>query len=325
MAKKKNWVDFKEVRKQVSLEMVLRHYGFFDDLKLSGNNLVSCCPIHKGSNPRQFSVNLERNLWNCFGNCKEGGNILDFVAMMEFGNKKSPSIRKAGLILTKWFLTGAEGRKPETAGVSKPVRIEAKDGNKPLSFELKNLIMDHAFFTERGIDPETIDHFGLGFCQKGMMKDRIVIPVHDEQDHLVAYCGRAVTQEQADDEGKYKQPPDFNKSRVVYNLNRQPRNFRILILVESFLSVWKAHQAGYPNTVALMGSHLSEHQENLIVGHFDRPGGVILLFDSDDDGRKCADDCLLRLGKRLFVKAVDISPLSRKPHHLNPEQFKSLF
>ena len=41
--------------------------------------------------------------------------------MMEFGNKKSPSIRKAGLILTQWFLTGAEGRKSETADVSKPV------------------------------------------------------------------------------------------------------------------------------------------------------------------------------------------------------------
>jgi len=324
MTKKKNWVDFKEVKQQVTLEMVLRHYGILEEMAQSGNNLVSCCPIHKGSNPRQFSVNLERSLWNCFGNCKEGGNIFDFVAMMEFGNKKSESIRKAGLILKKWFLTGPEARKPEKTGISKPVRIKSDPVNKPLSFELKNLELNHPFFDEKEITPKTIDLFGLGFCQKGIMKNRIVIPIHDEKNELVAYCGRAVSQQQSDDEGKYKQPPDFNKSLVVYNLNRQPSDIKLLILVESFISVWKSVQAGFSNVVALMGSQLSEHQEDLIVNHFTHTGGVILMFDGDDDGRKCTNDCLVRLGKKIFVKAVDISLLARKPHQLTSEQFKEL-
>ena len=80
--KGKYWVEYKEIKENISLEMVLRHYKIFDRFKSAGENLVSCCPIHQGSNPRQFSTNLTRNLWNCFGNCKTGGNVIDFVAMM---------------------------------------------------------------------------------------------------------------------------------------------------------------------------------------------------------------------------------------------------
>jgi DNA primase len=47
----KNWVDFKEIKATVSMEMLLRHYELFEKLKPSGGNLVGCCSIHKGSNP----------------------------------------------------------------------------------------------------------------------------------------------------------------------------------------------------------------------------------------------------------------------------------
>ena len=93
------WVDFKEIKDTVSIEMVLEHYGVLDKLKKSGRNLVGCCPIHQGSNPRQFSVNLESNMYNCFGDCKSGGNVLDFVASME-----KVSLRDAALLLKDWFL-----------------------------------------------------------------------------------------------------------------------------------------------------------------------------------------------------------------------------
>ena len=54
MANKKDWVDFKEVKNVVSMQMVLEKYGA--KLKKSGDNHVGCCPIHKGTNSRQFSV-----------------------------------------------------------------------------------------------------------------------------------------------------------------------------------------------------------------------------------------------------------------------------
>lgn len=322
--KKKNWVDFKEVKEQVCLEMILQHYKIFNDLKPSGQNLVSCCPIHKGANPRQFSVNLERNLWNCFGNCKAGGNAIDLVAMMEFGNKNSGSIRKAGLLMKKLFLTGHKNLSNEKSKSYKPVENQGQPENIPLDFKLKNLETTHPFFDEKLISEKTIKHFDLGFCKQGLMKNRIVIPVHNEKNQLIAYCGRAATQEQIDEKGKYKQPPNFYKSAVVYNLHRQPGTIKLLILVESFISVWKAYQAGFSNVVALMGSQLSDQQEDLIVNHFSNTGGVLLLFDDDEDGQKCTNDCLVRLGKKLFVKALDVSPFAKKPHLLTPDQFKEL-
>ena len=133
---------------------------------------------------------------------------------------------------------------PERASPDPKKQLVRKGGkdqgeaiNPPLTFQLKNLDSDHEFFKERGILPATIEYFGLGYCSKGMMKDRIVIPIHDDQGQLVAYCGRAVNDEQIEAEGKYKMPVNFIKSEVVYNLHRQ-KDPEHLVLVESFLSVF---------------------------------------------------------------------------------------
>ena len=157
-----------------------------------------------------------------------------------------------------------------------------------------------------------------------MLAGRIAIPIHNEHGELVAYCGRAVSAEQIEKEGKYKLPPKFHKSAVVYNLHRQKPGLKRLILVESFLSVHWLHQAGFPNTCALMGSVLGEHQEELIANFLGPDGQAILAFDADEDGNKCRDDCLLRLGRRIFVRAIDFSAHGRKPHQVAPEILKEL-
>lgn len=331
------------------MEMILGHYGLLSELKASGKGLSGCCPVHKGSNPRQFSVSLEKNIWNCFGNCKTGGNILDFVAMMESGNKNAESIRKAAILIKEWFLdkngnekapqpaTPAEGKsqkkeliKKEKPAVQKDLQEDTPPNeslspvNLPLTFQLKSLSADHPFFNQHGISAETVRFFGLGFCSKGLLKDRIAIPIHDEKSNLVAYCGRAITEDQIVNEGKYKQPPKFVKSAVVYNLHRQPKKPALFILVESFLSVFRLHQAGYPNVLALMGSALSEAQEELIVSHLGPNGKVLLFFDDDENGQRCSADCLERLSKRVFVKTLAVGVYGKKPHHLKPEELKSL-
>jgi DNA primase len=338
---KKNWVSYQEIKDKVSMAMVLERYGLLPALKESGKNLVGCCPIHKGSNPRQFSVNLERNIFNCFGNCHAGGNVIDLVAMME-----KVELRQAALLLRNWFLPSPSDTpeqdqpappKPKEkaaklvreekkgAGTVSPVEGEPGPGpiNPPLTFELKNLKPEHSFFTERGLAPATVAYFGLGFCSRGMMAGRIVIPIHNQVGELVAYCGRAVDAKQAE-EAKYKMPGNFLKSAVVYNLHRQAPGTDLLVLVESFLSVFWLHQAGYPHVVALMGSFLSPEHEKAIADFLGPSGRVILLFDGDESGQKCTADSLDRLGRKLFVKAVDISPYGKKPHQLDPDILKQI-
>ena len=338
---KENWVDYKEIKARVTMETVLAYYGLLEGLQAKGTSLKGKCPIHAGSNSRQFVVSTEKNVFNCFGDCKAGGNVIDFVARME-----KIEIREAALFIKKKFLSAID--KKELVGHIKkghklireekevpvmgaeataeteilPPALVPKE-NKPLTFRLKSLTLDHPFFAERGIAAETAEYFGLGCCSKGMMAGRVVFPIHDSAGELVAYCGRALTPEQIKEE-KYKLPKDFFKSLVVYNLHRQEPETKTLIVVESFISVVKLYQAGFKNVVSFMGSSMSEEQEELLFDFLGTAGRVILLFDPDEAGQVGADDCLLRLSRKLYVKAVDLAPYKQKPHQLDPETLNKI-
>src|SRR4051812_112286 len=95
---KSSFFDFKAVKAAVKMEEVLRHYNLLDGFKRTGENLSGPCPIHKGTNPTQFRVSTTKNLWNCFSECKNGGNVLDFIAKME-----DVSIHAAALKAIEWF------------------------------------------------------------------------------------------------------------------------------------------------------------------------------------------------------------------------------
>ena len=98
------WVNYKEIKSCIRIDQVLERYGLLGVLKQKGDNLVGTCPIHKGTNPSQFHVSLAKNNFNCFGNCQDGGNVIDFVVMMEGGDKsRQEDVRDAALKLQEWF------------------------------------------------------------------------------------------------------------------------------------------------------------------------------------------------------------------------------
>src|SRR6202789_743665 len=95
---KSSFVDFKAVKAAITMEQVLEHYGLLDKFKRGTDSLNGPCPIHKGSNPTQFRVSISKNIWNCFSECKHGGNVLDFIVRME-----DVSIHAAALKAIEWF------------------------------------------------------------------------------------------------------------------------------------------------------------------------------------------------------------------------------
>jgi hypothetical protein len=334
MQKGRNWVDYKEIKSTVTLEMVLNHYGVLKTLKtIPGKNALGCCPIHHGKDPYQFSVCLDRNIWRCFGSCNAGGNVFDFVSKIEGGI----SIRNAALLMKRLFLDA--GDSPQIQAVvptetkkdpPKPVFKEEKtdppetEVNPPLPFTLKSLTTEHPFFAENGISLETATYFGMGFCKKGLFKDRIVIPIHDHQGRLVAYCGRSITDEQTQQEGRYKMPRGFVRSALVFNLHRLEKNETPLLVVEDFISAIKAHQNGFQKVVALMGSNIGKGQEEAILSHIGPAGRLLLLFSTSEYSRKCVDECFSLFSEQLFVKKIDITPFAETPCQLTAEQFRSL-
>jgi DNA primase len=85
----------------VTIEQVLERYGILEKLKRSGDSLSGACPLHGGKNPTAFRASVSRNCWICFGDCRCGGSIVDFVSRME-----QVGIRDAGLLLQGWFNLG---------------------------------------------------------------------------------------------------------------------------------------------------------------------------------------------------------------------------
>jgi DNA primase len=83
---------------------------------------------------------------------------------------------------------------------------------------LHKLQADHPYLAERGLTPETIEAFGVGFCGKGMMADRIAIPIHNPDGLIVAYAGRWPG-EPPDGTPKYKLPQGFRKSLELFNID----------------------------------------------------------------------------------------------------------
>lgn len=322
------WVDFKTIKEKVSIESILDHYGLLAKMKRKETThaLVGPCPIHKGTNPNQFHVSLTKNNFNCFGDCHGGGNILDFVAKME-----KTDIRSAAVKIQEWFNIEPNSQQEDNVKDTQQAELvkEKKESspeerkNQPLKFALNKLDPNHAYLKERGLNQETIEFFDIGFCSKGLMKDRIAIPIHNETGELVAYTGRWINEEPPEGEGKYKIPPNFHKSLVVFNLHRAGKlaKEKDLILVEGFFGCIKVWQVGFKNVVALMGSSLSEEQEKLIVDAVGSQGKVVLMFDGDKAGQECKDDVLARLVTQVYVKVINL-PEGKQPDNLSNEEIK---
>lgn len=297
------WVDFNHVKASVTMEQILVHYGIRDTFatKQGGKSLRGPCPIHRGENPEQFSIDLTKNIWKCHsGNaCSNGGNLLDFVCKME-----DCTLRQAALKLCDWFDLQTPpkpsteqkqtAKSPEvkpttpaakaTSPTSAPTIIQTE--NKPLKFTLSNLDQKHPYLYERGLTDEMIQEFGLGYCSKGMMAGRIVVPIYNATGDLVAYAGRIV--ESSPDEPKWKMPPGYVKTLDLYNLQRAffQSDDSPLIIVEGFFDAIRIHQLGHRKVVALMGWHMSEEQERLIANRVKATDRIIIMLDEDEAGRE---------------------------------------
>jgi DNA primase len=330
---KSSFVDFKAVKAAITMEQVLEHYGILDKFKRGSDSLSGPCPIHKGSNPTQFRISISKNIWNCFSECKHGGNVLDFIARME-----DVSIHAAALIAIEWFNLDpeamaansqeeaektSEAPKAENAPQPRPAAkpapvVENGAPNKPLKFRLDKLERSHPYLTERGLTLETIIDFGVGYCAKGMMAERIAIPINNPEGNVVAYAGRFPGEP---DEGtpKYKLPQGFRKSLELFNLDRASKEPGPLVIVEGFFGCMKLHQHGCRKVIALMGSTMSAMQEKLIRLHTNGQSRVIVMLDEDEAGKAGREDIAVRLAKFCFVKTHVFDQPGAQPDQLSAE------
>ena len=332
------WIDFKKLRQSLRFESVLRHYGV--ELKIKRGQHHGFCPLpnHKGNrNSPSFSASLEKGIFQCFG-CGAKGNLLEFAALMQnLDPANGAALHNVALELQKRFCPGAtetERRSAETerneqgGAEASPVLV-----NAPLDFELKGLDQNHPYLLSRGFNPDTIAHFGLGFCSRGSLANRIAIPLHNHEGKLVGYAGRVVDDGATNENNpRYRFPGkrvrdgkhyEFRKTRFLYNGFRIEAPVDDLIVVEGFTSVWWLHQNGLPGVVAMMGADCSERQAELVASLVQPDGRVWVVPDGDEAGERFAISCLTLIAPHRFTRWVKLTA-GKQPTDYGGEDLKQM-
>jgi len=305
-------------------------------------------------NPEQFKVNYRDGIWlfHCFGDCQRGGDVVEFVKSMtdydnahvrfwfaeKFGDRlvakngngkqKSKQTRDAETPEKSVTKPTAEVNAAEppphqatpTCPAEKPT-AEAEEP-KPLRFYLR-LDPDAAYLKDRGLTSETIQRYGLGLCSRGVLKGYVAIPIYGHMqpagENPLAYLGRWPGEDYDEAAGKlrYRWPDGFPKSRVVYGLREALTTEKSLplIVVEGAFKVYHLVQAGFPSTVAVMGSSLSDEQAAILV-ETGRP--IVLFFDGNEAGQTGMRLAAAKLIRQTFVRVAPL-PADKEPDDLSAE------
>lgn len=343
------WVDFAELRKTLRFADVLRDYSV--EVKAKGDHATGFCPLPGHNGQRRtpsFSADLKRGIFQCFG-CGAKGNALDFAVLMEGGNPEDGhAIRAVALRLHERHGSAGSPARPAPAATKRDKRVEpaqkpaapvtpADDKprvvNSPIDFELKHLDAKHQYLYDRGLTDATIAQFGLGFCARGLMSDRIAIPLHDPAGQLVGYAGRFVDDALVGkDNPKYLFPGErerngvvheFRKGLLLYNLHRLPAQVDSLVLVEGFASVWHLTQIGITPVVAVMGASVSPEQAMLAVQRVTGGGQIVIFTDGDEAGGRCAVSAFSEIASHRLVRWARLSD-GRQPTDCSAMELRQL-
>jgi DNA primase len=298
------------------LALVKRHMpGPFR--QAGGSNVLTKCPFHKGGEERKpsFSVNLEKAVFQCF-TCHEAGDLKTLLRKLGIPR---------GLVDTETSFIQPllekqrEAFKFERANTFKNTDPFRADYVLPETI-LGIYDMCPTKLLSDGFDMRLLQDWEIGFDR---FNQRITYPLRDMYGNLAGISGGSTLPDQWPkykvyqggrrlDTGQWVQG-DFGKwfdqtypayicenhdflwnfHRVRPRLEGMSEADATLYLVEGFKACMWMVQSGFPNTVALMGSYISDRQQKMI----HRLGcNVVLCLDNDKAGR----DATLRVGKLLW-------------------------
>lgn len=274
--------------------------GEYVPLRKAGRNYKALCPFHQERTP-SFIVFPDSQHFHCFG-CGASGDIFGFVMRME--NRTFPEAlqllaQRAGVLLRpptpQEEEEDRERRRLQELNLAAAhfFHRELRLGDAAAGAR--------AYLAARGIRPETVEAFLLGYApdrwdallgylrERGYtpaemvsaglvveregggvydrFRHRLMFPIRDLKGHIVGFGGRALEEAQVP---KYLNSPQtvlFDKGSALYGIDRAAAAIRRTgraVLVEGYFDVLMAHQAGYENVVAPMGTALTEHQVQLL-------------------------------------------------------------
>lgn len=318
--------------------------GSYVSLKRAGSNYQGLCPFHSEKTP-SFSVNPARQTYKCFG-CGKGGNVFTFL--MEYENITFPEAvenlaGRVGITLPKYNMT--EEAKQAAAHRERMLELYKKAATYYYRmFYSEKGRFAKEYIEKRGLSPETMKNFGIGYSDGSLYKylkeegyqdeflnksglftyderrgvndkffNRVMFPIFDRNGKVIAFGGRVM----GDALPKYLNSPEtdiFDKGRNLYGLHlarktRQP----YMLLCEGYMDTIALHQAGFDNAVASLGTSLTGMQAKLLSRY---TKDVVITYDSDGAGQAAANRAIPILAEAgIRAKVLNMSP------YKDPDEF----
>ena len=281
-------------------------------LQKSGKAFKANCPFHQENTP-SFFVFPDKQSWRCFGACATGGDVFSFVMKtrdIEFGealrtlaeqtnitlpNKKDTSKNDLILSINESANSYFQQYLASSSGTSTRLYLEKRsiNGDSLSKFELglsppdgeslKNHLLNQGFAVEELVNAGVTRIPETGPA-RDIFRNRLIFPIRNSKNELVGFGGRTLN----DTGPKYLNSPKtpiFDKSRLLYGLYlaKETASENGLVVVEGYMDTIMAHQNGFANVVASMGTALTEPQV-LEIRRLTKD--VIMALDADSAGQQ---------------------------------------
>jgi DNA primase len=308
-------LDFKRLKRTVSIADVLAHKGLMKHYKKHGRKLTGPCPVHGGDNPRAFVVNLTENIWHCFTGCNTGGDLIEFVRRMDRKSYRHIAEYLSGLAGTQPVQYEKNNSKADLGGKKALDQKPFRPFKKRLSLDTNT-----PWLGSKGIHPATARQFETGaWYGPGFLQDCIGVRLHDPLGRPVGYAGRRLNQMHIEMYGKWKFPTGLPKADLLYNFHRIRSSMQHgVVVVECPWGAMRLTQLSIP-AVALLGTSLSEKQLSLLI---DIPC-IVLMLDGDRAGRNAMQRIKPALEPSTSVRTF-ILPENLDPDDLDDDHLKKV-
>ena len=323
-----------DVKQRLDIVQVVSEYA---KLQKSGRSYKALCPFHSEKNP-SFFVFPDRQSWHCFGACGIGGDIFSFIMKKEgvdFAQALHLLADKAGVSLVAPAPPGKQTQNKEKEKLFELNEAAAEYYHHLLLNASVGKIARN-YVSKRGLSPETIENFQLGFAPEGWdtlkqylkdkeygeagllasgllveredkntydrFRNRLMFPIRNIQGKVIGFGGRALD----DSLPKYLNSPQtqvFDKSSSLYGIDRAKAAIRQkdqAVIVEGYMDVLMAHQHGYYNVVASMGTAMTDKQLSILKN---LTKNLIIALDADTAG----EEAISRSGE-MIDKMLPVPP-----------------
>ena len=288
-------------------------------LRRSGRGYSGFCPFHPNEKTPSFYVWADTQRWRCFGACNTGGDVFEFVTRrqgLSFSEVVQQLAKRAGVELAP-----PNPRAAQESAVQDRLRTVLAAAANFYHNALLNSAAARSvreYLEGRGVTPATQQRFVLGYAPdswdaglkffresgyaiedlaaaglvnqtdegppRDRFRNRLMFPIRDRDGRTVGFGARALNPA---DNPKYLNSPQtelFTKGALLYGLDfarKAVLEQREAVLVEGYMDVIGAHQAGFVNVVSPMGTALSDRQLQLVRSGNPR---IVLALDADAAG-----------------------------------------